>query len=466
MEMNRSLTNAVPHINTGLAIGSVHAATESSHHSTNGNGNVSSATTSHGPLDNLPKKFVSSMRTLFDIMDDKKTGFVKLVDIEARWQGDAKGLPHGVIDCLRRVTPVSGMLSFERFCAGLKICLLRNQITDCKHSRRSSTDSNSLIASNNSSTSNNGASTISTNGSHLNEVKPPRPPSAPLLDLNNAVHQWNSNNTAAIRPNNALPVQRTLSLPKLSPSSDGDSSSEHFMVPNVYPPPKPPRTALLLGNNTATMNHLSRFDKAEIRHALQNWQMGVIMNEIETKDKRHAMAIPNTNPLSRGNADGSLNLIMQQPQQMRRQQSQSPTMMEYQKNSSARRREPRRHTLQNGVEYNLLKRLRHYEEEKELLLDGLRAVEKAQEWYFKQIALVQEKIKYLGSGDTHLVSLCPLSSFLCCGAFNQLFSFPLSVSHSNHTLILEISCKYAFSNNSLIFQISLLNNSCICGRKL
>lgn len=86
-----------------------------------------------GPLENLPKKFVSSMRTLFDIMDDKRTGFVKLSDIEARWQDDgSNGLPHGVIDCLRRVTPISGMLSFERFCAGLKICLLRNQTAnDC-----------------------------------------------------------------------------------------------------------------------------------------------------------------------------------------------------------------------------------------------------------------------------------------------------------------------------------------------
>lgn len=94
------------------------------------NGSCGSGTS---PLENLPKKFVSSMRTLFDIMDDRRTGFVKLVDIEARWQDDgSKGLPHGVIDCLRRVTPVSGMLSFERFCAGLKICLLRNQADECK----------------------------------------------------------------------------------------------------------------------------------------------------------------------------------------------------------------------------------------------------------------------------------------------------------------------------------------------
>lgn len=131
--------------------------------STNTTNSVNSQSSSNcgissSPLENLPKKFVSSMRTLFDIMDDKRTGFVKLSDIEARWQDDgSKGLPHGVIDCLRRVTPVSGMLSFERFCAGLKICLLRNQANDCKIIGRSSTDSNSM---NNIVTSNNHSNII------------------------------------------------------------------------------------------------------------------------------------------------------------------------------------------------------------------------------------------------------------------------------------------------------------------
>lgn len=138
----------------------VQASSNSSCHSSGSSTNTTNSLNSHSscgsgasPLENLPKKFVSSMRTLFDIMDDKRTGFVKLADIEARWQDDgSKGLPFGVIECLRRVTPVSGMLSFERFCAGLKICLLRNQANDCKMSRRSSTDSN---GNNNSIVNNN-----------------------------------------------------------------------------------------------------------------------------------------------------------------------------------------------------------------------------------------------------------------------------------------------------------------------
>lgn len=175
-----------------------------------------------GPIENLPKQFVSAMRTLFDLMDDKRTGFVRLSDIEQRWQDDgAKGLPHGVIECLAKVTPMNGMLTFERFCAGLKICLLRNQ-NETNKGRHSIDNA---------------------------EKKPQRPPSAPLLDLDNSFSgspQWNSN-TAAVRPNNAVPVQRTLSLPKLCPEKDGDNTTpEPYIIPGLYAPPKPPRTVSVL----------------------------------------------------------------------------------------------------------------------------------------------------------------------------------------------------------------------------
>lgn len=36
----------------------------------------------------LPKNFISAMSTLFDIMDDQNTGFIKLSEIEERWQDD------------------------------------------------------------------------------------------------------------------------------------------------------------------------------------------------------------------------------------------------------------------------------------------------------------------------------------------------------------------------------------------
>lgn len=75
----------------------------------------------------------------------------------------------------------------------------------------------------------------------------------------------------------------------------------------------------------------------------------------------------------------------------------------YQKKANVRRREPRRHTLQNGIDYNMLKRMKQIEQEKDVLMQGLSAIEKAREWYLKQVASVQEKMKYLGRMG-HVVS--------------------------------------------------------------
>lgn len=231
----------------------------------------------------------------------------------------------------------------------------------------------------------------------------------------------------------------------MSPSSDGDSFTDPYVMTSMpLPPPKPPRTGLNGGGGGSTNAPINLADqkdhhKAEIRNALQNWQMNVLMNEWEAKDKRRAMAIPNTAQfITRGTADGSSNntmLYQQHPQATLLQTvanaaaavaaaknatsiaapanqtmqpiyptNRSPTLLEFQKKSH-RRREIRRHTLQNGIDYNMLKRIRHYEEEKDLLLDGLHAVEKAQEWYFKQIASIQEKMKRLSRGDGQLVRI-------------------------------------------------------------
>ncbi|CAF99182.1 unnamed protein product [Tetraodon nigroviridis] len=73
----------------------------------------------------LPKAFLHSLRTLFDILDDAGRGYVHISEIESRWQGaDTRDLPGGVLSCLRRVTPPHGCLTFERFVAGLRYSML------------------------------------------------------------------------------------------------------------------------------------------------------------------------------------------------------------------------------------------------------------------------------------------------------------------------------------------------------
>lgn len=84
--------------------------------------------------------------------------------------------------------------------------------------------------------------------------------------------------------------QRTLSMPQLP----GERIEGTLGIPIVKPPPvlygppKPPRTAAGLeramqlaagGGATSERN----MDKAEIRTALQNWQMGIMMGDHEDK---------------------------------------------------------------------------------------------------------------------------------------------------------------------------------------
>lgn len=43
-----------------------------------------------------------------------------------------------------------------------------------------------------------------------------------------------------------------------------------------------------------------------------------------------------------------------------------------------------------------LKRMKQIEVEKDILMQGLEAVDRAREWYLKQIAVVQDKMQYIG----------------------------------------------------------------------
>ncbi|KAI8127289.1 hypothetical protein FF38_11511 [Lucilia cuprina] len=330
-------------------------------------------------LEALPKAFVHSMKTLFDILDDQQTGYVKLIDIEKGWQDDgSKGLPRGVMESLRKVTPPSGLLTFERFCAGLKLCLLRNQsqaqVQENENLQIKMTNNNVNIQTVNS--------TNSGTWKNKSSVKIARPPSAPVLDIQNPLpaNRWSAN----VRPNNISTSHRALSLPQLSPDSEGELTVTAHPYNSPPPPPKPPRASAL---NAKSMNTgtLSASNKAEIRNALQNWQMGVMRNELDLKEKQ------NTNNFLqqcgyRGSADGGSSSATD---------SGNTTNMPLKK-TTTKRREPRRHTLQNGIDYNMLKRLKQYEEEREVLLLGLNSVDKTREWYMQQIVNVQEKIKYLG----------------------------------------------------------------------
>ncbi|XP_011315317.1 suppressor APC domain-containing protein 2 [Fopius arisanus] len=347
--------------------------------------------------DDLPKSFLSAMRTLFRIMDDQNSGYVKYSDIEERWQDDGtQGLPRGVLESLKKITPPNGLLSFDRFCAGLKMCLLQiKNESDMKEKPRES-------------------------------VQPNRPPSAPFLTGDGQTKTtWTSPNTAAIRPNNANAIsqQRTLSMPQLIPgkkeppnnsyhyhnhhhhygANDNPTNSNQIPLESIdarsnqevkvikpFGPPKPPRTGA------------ANFDKSEIRTALQNWQMGLMMSDGDKCIDKPRQMVPNASNY----AVDSRSLSSLRPQRILGDGKAGEILNNEigipLKKNTVRRREPRRHTLQNGIDYNLVKRMKQIEQERDVLLQGLAAVDKAREWYLKQISVTQEKIRHLGNMGSHV----------------------------------------------------------------
>ncbi|KAJ6652942.1 hypothetical protein lerEdw1_010300 [Lerista edwardsae] len=90
----------------------------------------------------LPRPFLRSLRTLFEILDDQRNGTVHLSEIESRWGHGGSGvspreekercqLPAGVLQALQQVAePCGGYLSFPRLVAGLRIALLRAEEED------------------------------------------------------------------------------------------------------------------------------------------------------------------------------------------------------------------------------------------------------------------------------------------------------------------------------------------------
>ncbi|VVD05837.1 unnamed protein product [Leptidea sinapis] len=286
-------------------------------------------------MESLPKQFVLAMRTLFNIMDDKQTGYIKLTDIENRWRDDrTKGLPAGVIESLQKVAH-DGFLTFDSFCTGLKICLLRNQVQGV---------SNDILISNDIGDS-----------SYNNKII-----SQPLPEDTRAKQKTERNWTNIKNTRNGTQI-RTSSMPHLSDNllvhESGNSADD--ILHRTYGPPKPPRLEKNINEG-----------KEKLKSESHKSDMNIDMEDIS----RSIVDVQ-----GRSSGDGR-----------------SATVSQSVVCRTSRRREPRRHTLHNGIDYNLLKRMKQIEQEKDILLQGLTAVEEAREWYLKQLAEVQDKMRYAG----------------------------------------------------------------------
>ncbi|XP_018088026.1 suppressor APC domain-containing protein 2 isoform X2 [Xenopus laevis] len=203
----------------------------------------------------LPRAFLHSLRTLFDILDDRRRGSVHIAEIESRWQGaETRDLPPGVLQCLRRVAPPDGYLTFDRFVLGLRASMLRP------------------------------------------------PPGA---------------NAENYREPGGQPAGKSCAC---------------------KPPP-----------------------------------LGVRYPNVQQGGEVKGMCRSRSEATRDGLTD-----------QCKHQRG---------------RGEPRRHTITNGVDYSLLKKMKELEQEKDFLLQGLEMVERARDWYHQQIHIVQEQQRNLGKTD-------------------------------------------------------------------
>jgi len=84
--------------------------------------------------DSLSSVFIFHVKILFDILDENRTGLVKLSDIERHWEGNDCIIPGSVvIQCLKNVASPTGHLSFDTLIIGLERAITAWKSNNCGH---------------------------------------------------------------------------------------------------------------------------------------------------------------------------------------------------------------------------------------------------------------------------------------------------------------------------------------------
>ncbi|RUS74539.1 hypothetical protein EGW08_017687, partial [Elysia chlorotica] len=360
----------------------------------------------------LPKQFLSSLRILFDILDENRTGFIRLQDIESRWSDDGvRGLPPGVVDGLRRVTPPNGFLSFDRFVAGLKLVLVKRKDS-------SSIDTRKPL----SSKENQFAPSHSNEKAFLNQRPQPYSQSSDVNRQNNDRYQGNTINLAReepggnqYNPKQPRPGERTMNIAKRFDqqrhSSEPQELSGNIPSPIQHPssPSYPPTVRESYTHLASQLNSPPavppRHTSSHVIADLKNWQAGWKGNGHGYQqsqqnlggNRRGGSSSPtNRNPDNENTIYA--NVPMQQPGRLvNQQQSQTQALQAGPQRATVRRHgSGRRHTLSNGIDQNMLRRMKQLEEETSVLHAGMAMLDSARDWYKKQLAAVADKQAMLG----------------------------------------------------------------------
>uniref|UniRef100_A0A4W5J7L7 Suppressor APC domain-containing protein n=1 Tax=Hucho hucho TaxID=62062 RepID=A0A4W5J7L7_9TELE len=313
-------------------------------------------------IDGLPKAFLHSLRTLFDILDDGKRGYVHISEIESRWQGaDTHDLPGGVLECLRRVAPPDGCLTFERFVAGLRYSMLNPDNNNHIKSQVSLHPKQALLQS---------------KRHHMPAQKP-----APLSTC--SVGNRIENKVRPLGPSNGTNTQhkRASSLQSRSRHNEGNTGY-------------PPVTSVVGGPMRYTNAGYERTGRSSERITIVPESGSYRADSVRMGKQAHPQ---------QGRVRSIESLALESPSIVEaglpRSQSESATGFTVSRRHGRSRDEQRRHTITNGVDYGMLKQMKELEQEKDSLLAGLDVVERAREWYQTQIHNVTERQRHVGQSN-------------------------------------------------------------------
>ncbi|XP_026882907.2 suppressor APC domain-containing protein 2 [Electrophorus electricus] len=323
----------------------------------------------------LPKAFLHSLRTLFDILDDERRGYVHISEIESRWQGsETQDLPGSVLECLRRVTPPHGCLTFERFVAGLRYSMLNPENgtkSYCSNNKHSFTNGPKPQPQQIHSDKTGGSAT---------GVRPYEGHVRPLGPSNGAnLHHSH----ASCLQSRSRHHEDTSSVYTTSCKHSTSDSSNYGTLAS---------TAQRYSGSgyERTERSLERAQIIPERGAYRSDSVRVAKKACQPNRVRSIESLPLE----------TLHVQQPSPQGGRagfpRSQSETTTGYAGSRQHGRSREEQRRHTITNGVDYEMLKQMKELEQEKDSLLAGLDVVERAREWYQNQIHNVTERQRLVG----------------------------------------------------------------------
>ncbi|XP_033643227.1 suppressor APC domain-containing protein 2-like [Asterias rubens] len=325
--------------------------------------------------DLFPKAFVASLKVLFDILDEDGSGLVHVNEIEKRWasEGGSSGLPFGVLNGLRKAAPKNGKLSFDRFCSGIKLSL--NNERGVGKGREDRHPNMATVRPN-------------------NVVRPMavRARSAPELPRgqNGRPRSLSSNNMDPSR-NWELAVQKAkYSEDKLYPKHrvKGETKPQRRSAPpgdiNSNDPFHP---RIQKDSHRPARRSDGDYERYQPRHPLPasapvngHGRMG----SHPQRKSQGALYVHPSSPVEGKRVESSSS----HPE--RRSPGHSPKPRPETKERT-KREDPRRHTVTNGIDYNLLKRMKQLEQERDVLLQGLEVADRAKDWYQRQLAYVRQR---------------------------------------------------------------------------